>query len=467
MTLFQFRSRTLHAVAALGLCAGCVTRDPRESGPDAANTMLLVNLWQQVRAYYQAASDHDKDRAEALFNRIRPHVDAHRVFFLETLASSKNDDEKVMAAGALGFASNRDVIRYLQDALRSPIDGVRANACVSLGTIRYKETPAEPVVALLDDPSPTVRQAAGMTLSQILQRGQGTLFLIEEDILNWSGLCQALMGAVRRGKDKDGKPLEPAPSPGRRVVELLAAEARESAEAGAVTKTFDDARRGPLLLALNAVLKRRDFYQDQDFEGVALSSEAQALLKRDRASLADRDVQRLNRLLLEAAFPQLIGPAPGRERGWALEALLRALDDEDPLTRNNAIIALRTIASPEAVDRLIRKGLTDNERWVRLNAASTLGEIGDRRAVEPLILAMRDNQQDRYVLEAVKYGLRKITGQDFGGSYTNWKNWWEDQKRPPPKLPGQEEADKDPAPRYGAPPAADASAPAGAAPAPK
>jgi hypothetical protein len=106
--------------------------------------------------------------------------------------------------------------------------------------------------------------------------------------------------------------------------------------------------------------------------------------------------------------------------------------------RCEAVITLGTIGSPEAVEPIVRKSLVDPDARVRGNAACALGLIRDRRAVEPLILAMRENQRDPAIVNAVKFGLREITGQDFGGSYTTWKSWWEEQKQPLPQMPGQD-----------------------------
>jgi HEAT repeat protein len=475
----------LAAAFVLLAVAGCVSREvggPERSG-SPADAALLVNVWQEVEAYYNAANVMDSAQAEKLFARIRPKVDERQLLFTEALQSG-TDDEKVIAAGALGFASSRKVVPHLVDALRSPLDAVRVHACLSLGTIADPSTPVDMVVGRLGDPSRVVRQTAGWTLSRLLRRGQGSAMLSESDVLDWPELCGKLVQAEaeerrRREEAEDRARKEraaaekakaaaaaaadsgaaPSPesqpgdkaasvpaeqrwnesvaaTPGARILELMDKSERDTIRAAARSGDIDGGRRREVLAALNALLKRRDFLR-RSVGGVAVSDEAKALLAARPRELAPKDVIRLNRLLLEAAFPEEI--AKSGERGAALDALLKALEDEDPLVRNNAVVALRAVAAIEAVSPLVEKGLADNDWRVRLNAASALGKTGDKDAVEPLIQAMRDNQGNLYVLDAVKFGLREITGQDFGGSYTSWKNWWEDQKKPMPAMPGEEE----------------------------
>src|SRR5262249_17129093 len=56
----------------------------------------------------------------------------------------------------------------------------------------------------------------------------------------------------------------------------------------------------------NRVLQERDLADAEAIQGLALPAEAQELLQRPRAELSEPEVERLNRLLLEAAFPQAI-----------------------------------------------------------------------------------------------------------------------------------------------------------------
>jgi hypothetical protein len=455
------RPACVAAVAlALSLLSGCVSSSGRPDAATARNDALLINTWQEVRAYYDAANRNDVERVRRLKEQLQPKVDANLPVFVDFLTGGRNDDERMMAACILGLSSSRKVVPLLLEATEAPGEGLRHHACLSLGTYGYPGTPAEPVVRLLSDPSAVVRRDAAWILSRILLRGQGTLLATEEDVLDWLGLARQL--------DQEAK--GELPTPGRRILELCPQDVRDTVQSLAARDSFDESRRGDLLRALNASIRHRDFYREVDFKRVEIPSEAAAFLARPRTDLAERDIETLNRRLLEAAYPTFLAPAKGRERGWAQHALLRALDDEDPLVRCEAAIALGRIGSTEATEPLLRKGLADNDWRVRLNAASALGLIRDRRAVEPLIAVLRETPQDPSVVNAVKFALREITGNDFGASYVNWKSWWDEQKGALPKPPGhddkarekQREADKASSAggKATAPPAAP-SAPAG------
>src|SRR5208337_3144858 len=53
----------------------------------------------------------------------------------------------------------------------------------------------------------------------------------------------------------------------------------------------------------NRLLPRRDLYEPEAWDGVELGDEASMLLDRGIGGLGQSDVARLNRLLIEAAFP--------------------------------------------------------------------------------------------------------------------------------------------------------------------
>lgn len=126
------------------------------------------------------------------------------------------------------------------------------------------------------------------------------------DVLDWPELAARLVTA---GVQAD------RPSPGRRVWELLVPEARATLQTIAATRTIDEAAKAALRDALNEqVIHQSAFYEAAAFAGVALSGEAQALLDaRNSRPLSEREVRRLNRLLLESAFPKIIDT---RYRGW-------------------------------------------------------------------------------------------------------------------------------------------------------
>lgn len=120
--------------------------------------------------------------------------------------------------------------------------------------------------------------------------------LTEESVVQWADLSREILRG-REGKE---------PSPASRVWELLPPDARETVQFMAQTRREEKAHRARLLTALNAVIARRDFYVAANFSSVSAGARAAPLLARDRESLTENEVEWLNRLLLEAAFPQYI-----------------------------------------------------------------------------------------------------------------------------------------------------------------
>jgi HEAT repeat protein len=79
-----------------------------------------------------------------------------------------------------------------------------------------------------------------------------------------------------------------------------------------------------------------------------------------------------------------------------------------------------------AVEPLIATLKNDNNGYVRAMAAWALGQIGDRRAIEPLIDGITTESSD--VRKRAPLALKEITGQDFGKDSAKWREWWEKNK---------------------------------------
>lgn len=85
----------------------------------------------------------------------------------------------------------------------------------------------------------------------------------------------------------------------------------------------------------------------------------------------------------------------------AREPLLLALEDNNVNVRNGAAIALASIGGPRVLDRLIEH--LKNDAAARPDVAIALGRLGDRKAVEPLINALDD--EDDFVRTVVAGAL--------------------------------------------------------------
>jgi HEAT repeat protein len=86
-----------------------------------------------------------------------------------------------------------------------------------------------------------------------------------------------------------------------------------------------------------------------------------------------------------------------------VEALIKAVEDEDKDVRALSIETLGKIGSSVAVPKLI-EALDDPERWVKWEAIEALGEIGDARAVSKLIdcLQIEDDHVPWTTIKALK-----------------------------------------------------------------
>ncbi|HEX5443061.1 MAG TPA: hypothetical protein VFW87_04490, partial [Pirellulales bacterium] len=100
-----------------------------------------------------------------------------------------------------------------------------------------------------------------------------------------------------------------APSPGKRVWALFHDNFRERISDSSVSSPWQGNPYYQLRDELNAVLPSRELYDPSAWAGVTLPGEARDLLQRGIDQLADDELPMLNRLLLEAAFPDEISPS--------------------------------------------------------------------------------------------------------------------------------------------------------------
>ncbi|MFH0794348.1 MAG: glycoside hydrolase [bacterium] len=122
----------------------------------------------------------------------------------------------------------------------------------------------------------------------------GDSILSRYDVKGWKTFAKELM---RRGK-------APEPSPGKRIWELLAQDARDAAAEIASVQYPYDYVKNQLADGISELLKRADFYVPSAWQGVQLTSETLNLLKEDGSKRSEVDHRHLNSLLLASAFPE-------------------------------------------------------------------------------------------------------------------------------------------------------------------
>jgi H+/gluconate symporter-like permease len=122
----------------------------------------------------------------------------------------------------------------------------------------------------------------------------------------------ALRSTLRSAADAD------QPSPGRAVMEhpALAPEARQLILR---EEALQPSQQSEVVAALNEVLLSRDLYREEAFADVDISPQTEEMLESVNLRTKPVDRRRMNRLLLEESFPQLIAPhvweSPARR--WA------------------------------------------------------------------------------------------------------------------------------------------------------
>ncbi|MEW6235995.1 MAG: MFS transporter [Candidatus Omnitrophota bacterium] len=157
--------------------------------------------------------------------------------------------------------------------------------------LKFKEE-KEPMVRYLK------QRFSEESLRQIGAYGENYWKLKPEDVKDWKGLCRAL----KRGERTSSS------SPARRAWERMSPEARQAVAEAARGGEADQAA---IIEALNGVLAKLDFYAQEDFKSVETPAAAKTIIDREEEKGAESkrtsaDNLMLNRLLLDAAYPDLL-----------------------------------------------------------------------------------------------------------------------------------------------------------------
>ena len=139
-----------------------------------------------------------------------------------------------------------------------------------------------------------------------------SLFKLTESI-DWSGLCSRVGAEAQKDES----------NPSGRIVELLSSQGRRVLSDAAGDEDIED--EAEVVQTFNEILKRRDFYQLSNFQTVTVTGETRELLTQTRESLTDAEIEKLNRLLLEASYPQEIAKK-GEIQAQITEVTLRRGD---------------------------------------------------------------------------------------------------------------------------------------------
>jgi len=110
--------------------------------------------------------------------------------------------------------------------------------------------------------------------------------------------------------------------------------------------------------------------------------------------------------------PTVIAPSqqvPDEQEEAVLVSLFKALEDKDPLVREETVYLLSEFEDERVTRHLTQVLLKDEDEAVRASAAEELGDLGDQGAVDSLIKALGD--KNARVRESVAEALGQIGGE--------------------------------------------------------
>ncbi len=250
--------------------------------------------------------------------------------------------------------------------------------------------------------------------------------LTDADLLEWKALATKLHEQGQR---------EP-PSPGKRIWENLSPDLRPR------LAHPDESLKMDLLDGLNALLSKKELYHEESWKGITLDASASELLAKGLEALEEKEVQRLNRNLIDVAFPREV-----RKRrflpAYSSKVVKDLYDQIDGLApRSPVLISFDFDPGSEAelmpmANAILRQSFRKNLRVIAISLYSVqsvplMSEIVRGMATDPEFAGSVQEGRD-FVLAGYSPGAAATilaSGQDF---YLSFK---EDPKHVP--LKGQE-----------------------------
>ncbi|HEY3418115.1 MAG TPA: HEAT repeat domain-containing protein, partial [Armatimonadota bacterium] len=446
--------------ACISLCRALL-----DSGPRAVNYLTPLIRNPKVSSYARLAlqeigpavaplaisllKDPDDGLRKWAMRTLITWADVHALPLIISLLSDPDADIRMEAAYALG---GNEVLR---------------------GSATIPDAAVEPLVKLLKDQDPRVRQAAIFVLQGLHDpRVMAGLRLLVRGP-NATDATQAAIALVHL-KDPDTTKLllslaDVTDHPARQAIVLALAYANDPRGTQALLAQLADPDPNVRVRAIETLAEMRNtdgiaplalaVVQDKDGTVRAAAARALGAFQDGRAvdaltaawQDADRNVrlaaaQGLGRtndpralaLLLNATsvtadcdlalygLGQSTAPA-------AVDKLLAFTKHSNSWLRQVALQGLGNSGSPCAVPALIAALKDPTERYLslhkiaplRIEAAGALSKLTDRRAIPALLTALSDSSPD--VVSNAANALTAITGQHFGYDANAWRAWWATQ----------------------------------------
>lgn len=147
------------------------TRAPEEKSIGLFLSELSNWLQAWTTKTVSAATREDRSKQDLLELHLMQRVNERRVELITELQSGPPQN-RIVAAGALGFSGNPDVLSPLMAALDDQNPRVVTNALMSLGVLQSRETPTAPLCEILSTaPDSAHRWGAANALLNVLQAG--------------------------------------------------------------------------------------------------------------------------------------------------------------------------------------------------------------------------------------------------------------------------------------------------------
>ena len=309
-------------------------------------------------------------RREALFALARCGAGAP----LLEAASSDDEEHRAPAVFALGMIKDAASSPVLLAALRDDSVRVRRNAAHALGKVgAASASAASPqttgaLVAALQDRDASVRSAARAALVSLegdeVRRALALQMSQTESHHLARELCGALAGMGEAAEDVLFEVLASGPDNARGLAAEALGFMRSESAVPLLVELVKDESGGPV--SHSAVIGL----------GMIGLPAARALVE----TLADE------RPLVAARSGEALQAMEG---GEVTEVLIDALDAEGPAVRRGAAVALGLRGDPAAVPELIWTLDHDSGMGIRVEAARSLGALGNRLATAPLARATR------------------------------------------------------------------------------
>ncbi len=348
------------------------------------------------------------------------------------IASLRDEDWNVRknAVSALSRIGGSRAVEPLIAALRDKYSEVREAAVRALGRIEDKRA-VEPLINALKDKSREIREASAEALRKIKDRRAVEPLIAA---LNDKDSSVRQEAAIALGEINDNRAVKP----------LIAAQKDENSHVrSSVAKALDKLGWSPEDDRQRAIhLIDRGFWNESIKIGEPAVEPLIVALK-DKSDYVRRNAAKaLGKIKDKSAVEPLIAVLKDKNEysrvreevvkalgeindSRAVEPLIAALRDSDYNMPMYAAEELGNLKDKRAVEPLIL-ALKHERDMVRSYAAKALGKIKDKRAVEPLIALLGD--KFRMVRSYTARALGNITGESFGISQSQWKEWWEENK---------------------------------------